>query len=134
MSKNKAVCPECNKIVAVNDAQSIHCDFFRKHKNQKGENCKNSGSEVFPENYYTEKIMSNQLETEGKLSHYKTYPDPDIDEYDVCIQHPTSEGCTLCGDRIDNAPDGNPEETNEKVNCEYCLETIKVIKEWKDEN
>lgn len=65
------------------------------------------------------------------MKHYKTY-DPDNDEYVICAEHPTDDLHSLCGNRIDETPDGQPEETKEKINCEYCLEVIKIIKRLND--
>ena len=64
------------------------------------------------------------------LKHYKTY-DPDNDKYVTCIEHPTDDIYSLCGNRIDETPDGQPETTKEPVTCAYCLQTIKEIKEMK---
>lgn len=65
-----------------------------------------------------------------KLKHYKWYSDTDFPEYDVCLEHPTAKNFTLCGCAIDQTPDGNPEETDEKINCKFCLKVIKIIAEF----
>jgi hypothetical protein len=67
-----------------------------------------------------------------KLKHYVIYNPDDYEEYTVCLEHPTSDIFSLCGGRIDETPDGQPYETYEKINCKFCLETIKAIKELKD--
>lgn len=76
-------------------------------------------------------IVHTGDKTMSELTHYKWYKNPDDfpDEYDVCLEHPTAENFTLCSGVIDQTPDGNPEETNEPINCNFCLEVIKTIKE-----
>jgi hypothetical protein len=71
-----------------------------------------------------------------KLKHYKIY---DFDDYDneennfsICLEHPQVEDRTLCGQDPGSTPDGNPIETNEKINCRFCLETIKQIENLLD--
>ena len=65
-----------------------------------------------------------------KLNHYKWYPDIDfLEEYEICLEHPTAENFTLCGGAINQTPDGNPEETDENINCRLCLKIINIIKD-----
>lgn len=64
------------------------------------------------------------------MKKYKIYNIDEADtNYSVCLEHPVNPGFTLCGDTVDNTPDFKKRETDEKINCEYCLKTIKVIKE-----
>lgn len=69
-----------------------------------------------------------------KLLHCKWYEEPEDfpEEYTVCFEHPASENFTLCGGTLDQTPDGQPEYTNEPVNCELCLVVVKTIKELSD--
>jgi len=62
------------------------------------------------------------------LKRYKIYNESDEDEeYKVCIEHPTDELHTLCGARVSDTLDGQPEETKDLINCEFCIQTIKAI-------
>jgi len=76
-----------------------------------------------------------------KLKHYRIDLDDiyydengnEIDpEFTICLEHPSIESRTLCGADISDTLDGQPIITNEKINCKYCLDTIKAIKELKD--
>ena len=65
------------------------------------------------------------------LKHYKIYEvngeDVDAEKDEICIEHPSDDEHSLCGRKIDQTPDGNPEETEEDINCKYCLQTIYEI-------
>lgn len=67
-----------------------------------------------------------------KLKHYKIHNIDDYEEFTICLEHPTSDMFSLCGGGIDETPDGNPTEIDEKLTCEFCIKTIKIIKELKD--
>jgi len=60
------------------------------------------------------------------LKHYKIY-NPDNNEYVTCVEHPTDDLHSLCGSGIDETPDGQPEETEALITCDYCLKIIKTI-------
>lgn len=57
-------------------------------------------------------------------------------EYKVHLGHPRRHNTTLCGISFDQDSEEITEtatETEEKITCKFCLETIKIIKEYKNE-
>lgn len=67
------------------------------------------------------------------MKKYKIYNVDETDtNYSVCLEHPASPGFTLCGDTVNNTPDFKKRETDGKISCKYCLQTIQVIKELHD--
>jgi len=64
------------------------------------------------------------------LKRYKIYNESNEDEeYKICSEHSSNKTFSLCGSRISDTLDGKPEETEEPITCDFCIQTIKEIKE-----